>query len=440
MKITKVPGIAAAAALALGVHTSAGGEAGLRCAPGVPVLFRNVMLLTMESETQPRQATVLVRDGKIGALNPSPDAQLALGADVCRLDAAGAVLMPGLSDMHVHTSEREMPLFLANGVTFVREMNGSATHLALRDRIARGDVAGPSMLVASPLLVGSPLQYRHIVVPTPDDARRVARELKAAGYDFIKIYDGLSRPVYDAFVQEGRTLGMRLDGHIPESVSLETAVGAGQLFQHMDKIAFALARHTMDTSRYADARRLFSGRRVWVTPTLASLRVLDGAGTAEYNSWFNRPEMVYVDSASLGWWRTLSGTRTRTLPSQQFRYLTGLLRVLRESGARFLLGTDAANPMMIAGFSVHEELAVLVRDGGFSNYEVLNMATRNVGEFLGDSLRGRIAVGAPADLILVTRNPMDDLAALRAPIGVMARGRWFARAELDSMLADARMR
>jgi imidazolonepropionase-like amidohydrolase len=114
--------------------------------------------------------------------------------------------------------------------------------------------------------------------------------------------------------------------------------------------------------------------------------------------------------------------------------MTGLLGVLRQTDARFLAGTDAANPMMIAGFSIHEELATLVRDAGFSNFEAIAMATRNVGEFLGDTLRGRIAVGAPADLILVADDPLKNLSTLRSPLGVMTRGRWFARAQLDSML------
>jgi len=95
---------------------------------------------------------------------------------------------------------------------------------------------------------------------------------------------------------------------------------------------------------------------------------------------------------------------------------------------------------MVAGFAVHDELETLVRDGGFTPWQVLASATRNVGEFLGDSLRGRLVVGAPADLILVDGDPLGDLTVLRRPDGVMVNGRWYPREELDSLLGSARKR
>jgi hypothetical protein len=427
-----VAGVGWAALAAAG--TPAGGAA-QACPVGAPVAFVNVQVLAMDAERLSGPVTVVVRDRKVSALNPA-----APPPDACRVTGTGKVLMPGLADLHVHTSEREMPLFLAAGVTLVREMNGTPGLIALRERIARGGAVGPTMLVASPLLVGRPLQYRHLLLESPDEAYQAAHQMKDAGFDFLKIYDGLSRPVYDALVEAGATLHLPLDGHIPADVGLAAALAAGQSLQHMDKIAFALAGHSGDTSAFAEARRLFRGRRAWVTPTLASLRALDNAGTVEYAAGFDRPEMAYVDSASLGWWRSLSGTRSRTGASPVYRFQAALLPVLRESGARFLLGTDAGNPLMVAGFSVHEELAILVRDGGLTPYEALTAATRNVGEFLGDSLRGRVVSGAPADLILVDANPLTDLARLRTPTGVMAKGRWFTRTELDAMLVAARRR
>jgi imidazolonepropionase-like amidohydrolase len=186
---------------------------------------------------------------------------------------------------------------------------------------------------------------------------------------------------------------------------------------------------------------LFHGKSAWVTPTLASLRVLDRAGTAEYAARFQNPEMVYVDSSSLGWWRSMARSGTRqAAASQYYQFQTALLKVLRTSGARFLLGTDAANPMMVAGFSVHEEMQVLVEDGGLSRYDVLLAATRNAAQFLGDTLGGQVRAGARADLILVDGNPLHDLAALKRPAGVMVGGRWLDRAQLDAMLQVAKLR
>lgn len=403
------------------------------CAPGVPVAFVNVRVLTMETPVLTTHS-VLIRDGRIAAIDPP-----SMPANTCRINGTGGVLMPGLADMHVHTAERELPLFLANGVTLVREMNGSPAHVALRGRIARGQLLGPRMLVASTLLVGTPFpQVRYRLVKSVEDAYAAAHEAKDAGYDYLKIYDGLTRDEYRAFVEASRTLGMPLDGHIPAEVGLEGVLAAGQYIQHMDKIAFALSAHTMDSTKLPDLKRMFAGKRAWVTPTLASLRALDMARTVEYANRLAGPAMAYVDSGSLGWWRSLSGTAPARQASRFYQYMMAVLKTLRETDARYLLGTDAANPLMVAGFSVHDELDALVRDGGFTPFEALATATRNVGEFVGDSTTGRIAVGARADLLLASDNPLENLSVLRRPVWVMACGRWLSRERLDRMLADSK--
>lgn len=126
------------------------------CAPGAPVAFVEVDVLTMTSDRLIRGQTVLVDAGVIRAIG-SPE----LPVDVCRIDARGKVLLPGLADLHVHTNERELPLFLANGVTLVRELNGSPTHLQLQGALERGERTGPRLVVASSLLSGQELRYRH---------------------------------------------------------------------------------------------------------------------------------------------------------------------------------------------------------------------------------------------------------------------------------------
>ena len=114
------------------------------------------------------------------------------------------------------------------------------------------------------------------------------------------------------------------------------------------------------------------------------------------------------------------------------------MRRVCTTDTRFLLGTDEGNPLMVAGFSVHDELETLVRDGGFSRYDALATATRNAGEFLGDSTTGRVAKGARADLVLVDGNPPENLSVLRHPAGVMIKGNWLDRNALDRILESAR--
>jgi imidazolonepropionase-like amidohydrolase len=111
-----------------------------------------------------------------------------------------------------------------------------------------------------------------------------------------------------------------------------------------------------------------------------------------------------------------------------------IVRALRDAGARILAGTDATNPFVVPGFSLHEELRLLV-ESGLTPYEALRTATAAPAEFLEDGA-GVVAEGAPADLLLLERDPLEDVAHARAPAGVMARGQWLARPELEHMLED----
>ncbi len=398
------------------------------CTPGSPVAFVDVQVLSMDSPDLARHRSVIIVNGRIAAIDKN------IPRTACRIEGKGRVLMPGLSDVHVHTDESEIPLFIANGVTLIREMNGSPALLALKKRIASGELLGPRMLVASPLLAGVPQRYRHRLITSPADAIAAANEAKAAGYDYLKIYDGLTRDEYDSLVVAGRRLGIPLDGHIPRDVGIERVLDAGQHIQHLDKIVASLRGEGTDSAKLASLRLLFNGRRIWVTPTLASLLALDLSRTVDYAERLKNPEMRYVDSATLAFWNSLSGSAPSRPRSKYYGYDLAVLETLRTTDSRLLLGTDEGNPLMVAGFSVHDELETLVRDGGFTPYEALLTATRNVGDFLGDPAIGLVKVGSPADLILVEGSPLEDLRVLRRPAGVMVAGNWLDRPRLDRLL------
>jgi imidazolonepropionase-like amidohydrolase len=399
------------------------------CARGQTVAFEGVNVLTMDGAAVLRERTVVVRDGRIASVgtSSSPD-----GA--CRVAGRGKYLLPGLSDMHAHMTEKDLPLFLANGVTLVREMNGSPAHLSMRAKLASGELTGPRLVVASPLLTGKKLQYRHRLITSEEDAFAAAHEASDAGYSFLKIYDDLSLEMYEAFVQAGKTLGLPLDGHVPQAVGLQRALDAGQSVQHMDKIAFAVGGHSTDPGNIDKVKAMFAGRQTWVTPTLASLHALGSAGSNEYRARLASPEMIYVDKDLLGWWKSMANGSRDSGPTPFTRYLDAVTKAVHESGARILIGTDASNPLMIPGFSVHEEMDALVKYAGFTRLEVLTAATRGAAEFLGDSTGGRVRAGSRAELLLVDDNPLENLSTLGKPVGVMAGGQWLDRAALDAGL------
>jgi len=410
-------------------------------APVVAIVDAN--LVTMDQPGVTADQTVLVHGGRITWIGPAARAVIPRGAQ--RIDARGLYLVPGLVDMHVHCDSTDMPLFIANGVTTIREMNGSARHLVWRDRVARDpSLPLPSLYVASTLLAGTPLQWRHLLVTTPAEGAAAAREAIYDGYDFIKVYSGLTRETYDTIVAIAHRAGVPVVGHIARDVGLEHALESGQVdIAHVEQIMDAVAGHDPDTAAIAPAVAAIRQAGAWVEPTLAVMEVLMQQGTPWFDSLYSRPEMRYVDAGTLGWWRSLRRPSRdgraggSVIGANRLAWMRLLTRRLYDAGVPLLVGTDEPNPLMVPGFSLHDEMEALVRVG-IPPADVLRAATRGAATFVSRAdVFGTIKVGARADLVLVNGDPLSDLARLRHPQAVMLRGRWYDAAGLRRMLEEA---
>jgi imidazolonepropionase-like amidohydrolase len=413
--------------------------------PGATV-FSGVSILTMESSEVLHDQAVVVRGAGIAWIGPVGELEMPAGA--LRIDGGGRWLMPGLADMHVHVGASDLPLFLANGVTTIREMNGSEGHLALRDSIEQGLRPGPRMIVTSPLLAGEAQRWRHELIEDPETAYAIAHEAEQAGYDYMKVYDGLSRAAYRALAEASTTLGLPLTGHLPEAVGLDGVLDAGQRsIEHVEQIMYATVGHRPDTSRIPEIAARVAGTLTWVTPTLAAQRMLSLSRTPAYNERLRRPEMRFMDPGLMGWWRSLaapddaaesSPDSPRRQRAQAFYgFQCDLAFALHEAGVPLLVGTDTPNPLLVPGYSIHLELAALA-GAGIPAPAVLRAATRGAAEFTGDDATwGVVRPGAVADLLLLTTDPREDLSTLEEPLGVMVRGRWLDRSALDRILEEA---
>jgi amidohydrolase family protein len=181
----------------------------------------------------------------------------------------------------------------------------------------------------------------------------------------------------------------------------------------------------------------------WVTPTLASQEVFGRRGTAWFDSLFTRPEMTLVDPSLLGWWNSLKQPDShpglqksdhQALGSAFFASQVSLVKSLIRQHALILAGTDTPNPLLVPGFSLHDELRNL-HEAGLTNFEALQTATTNPAIFLGLSAdSGTVEVGKRADLVLVDANPLHTLETLRTPFGVMLKGKWLPRSQLKDLL------
>lgn len=425
--------------------------------------------------------TVIVTGNRIASVSSAADARIPATAAV--IDGAGRFLIPGLWDMHVHLVSTTLGLYIANGVTGVREMGTSyqsiGQNVDLRRRIAEGEVIGPRYLVGV-TINGRPGRRLNVVGAASAEAGRAAVDsLRRAGADFIKVYDGLSRETYLAIAAEARRHGIPFAGHVPPSVTLEEAARSGQRsFEHLvpympvlcssrstelreataevnrrfgapgppDSLARAQLRSTMllavetyDEHRCRTQVRRLAAHGAWQTPTLtAGMRrpgVLD-------DSVLQDPRLAYVPVVVRRRWEQGRSMAASTYSESDLRDIHGLLlrivSVLHREGVGLLAGTDASAPFSYYGFSLHEELEYLV-NAGLTPVEALRTATVEPARYfeMEDSI-GVVEAGMLADLVLLDANPLEDITNTRRIHGVVANGRYFSRAALDRLLEQAR--
>jgi hypothetical protein len=403
------------------------------------VAIIGVNVITMTTDRVDSNRTVIIAGDRVLAIGDARGTPVPAGAR--RIDGRGQTMLPGLTDMHVHlTTSAELPMYLGYGVLAVRDLNGSPQTLAWRDSIVRGLLTGPRIFSSGPMLAGKEIPWSNKVVPAyAADATQAVRAQRAAGYDQIKLYDGLSKEAFTAAVAEARRLGMPSSGHIPVDVGFAGVLASGMTgLEHLDKTVFAVLQHDLDTTRIPAIASAIKQSGMWVTPTLASMMELSDIGAGRFDSLMSRPEALAAPADIREFWRSITARMrgNRQLGAARFNPWTGfqvkLAAGLLTAKVPMLAGTDLPNAVLVPGYSLHEELAALSL-AGFSRYQALEAATINPARFFKqDSAWGTIAVGRKAEVILVRGDPISDPLTLMSPVGVRTGGRWFDEGTLAS--------
>jgi len=418
----------------------------------------------------PAQAhrTVIVRDGKIEEVGSS-----AVGMDGklggTHVDGSGKFLIPGLWDMHVHMvfgdwfprgKEVTLPLFIANGITGVRDMGGELEVLQQwRKEIAAGTLIGPRMVISGPMLDGPQPRFpSSIAIKTPEDGRRAVDDLKQREADFIKLQSLIPREAVFAIADEAGKQGMTFVGHVPDAVRASEASNAGQKsFEHLIGIFEGSSPledqfikgtktesqflSTYDPKRAAALFALLAKNHTWQCPTLVWER---GGNLIDQTDFASDTRARYVPAS----WKDVTWKRFTEQIVHDFniddlatrkRFVEKELEVvnaMHRAGIPFLAGTDTPPGVYVfPGFSLHEELQRFVA-AGFTPMEALQTATLNPAKFLGmDDRLGTIEQGKLADLVLLDANPLDDIRNTQKIAAVVVNGRYLSRADLDKMLA-----
>ncbi len=275
------------------------------------LVIENVAVYDVSSGVVRPDQSIVVIDNIISQVGIKSSIDVPAGAML--ISGNGLTALPGLTDAHVHMNEIDAGTFLANGVTSVRELNGSPQHVQLRDAISRGEVRGPRMLVSSPLISGKDIQFRHILVASTLQADRLPVEMQLAGYDYLKIYDDLSLNVYQRLVDSANDVGIKMVGHIPEAVGLLKVLSAGQHIEHNEKIvADVLRPNYSNLAPLDEAADRIQESGIAVTATLAVHEFLSDRMSHEVQNRLVASEMAYVDRGIVEWWRSVFPTPAET--------------------------------------------------------------------------------------------------------------------------------
>lgn len=433
----------------------------------------NVTVIDVTTGARAPGSTVLIAGSRIRAVGPTATVPVPVGTR--RVDGGGRYVIPGLWDMHVHlsmTGRSALALFLANGVTGVRDMGGHPTQAAAwRDSTARGLIEGPRILAAGPVVeAGRWLRAvkqlskglkqptlvaeldRRLALDSVADGPRAVDSLARLGVDFIKIRNYPSPAAYFAFARAARERGIRISGHSPPPsfVAQVSDSGFGS-FEHgfLDFVNQKLVGgfDAMPQAERAALFGRFARNGTAYDPTLTSTTsrfvpdsavarmIADTAGTS-------RPGLRYASPAVREAWREQLALRALDTPTDYTPLYQSEKRDVREmsaAGVLILSGTDVPVVTLVPGFSLLDELELLVREGGMTPLAALQASTRNPAIVLGlaDSL-GLVAAGFVADLIVLDRDPTVEMSAIRSLSAVIRNGRLYERKDLDRLLEAGR--
>ena len=420
-----------------------------------------------ESSTIVISGTRIVKVGKDGSLKPPS------GATV--YDAAGKFVIPGLWDMHVHafnnfapsrigTDNKDFyfPLFLANGITGIRDMGSDsedrATAAKWRADIDRGGL-GPRVAVGSNIIDGNPpFLPGPTVVKNVEEARATVREMKADGAEYIKIYWMLSPEIIDAIADEAKKVGIPFVGHVPFSMSAFTASNKGlKSIEHSTGTMETCSskedelrkkewtpdvdkemKATFDMDKCRRLFRTFKRNGTYSVPTAVLHRGMLLHDDKEFRS---RLPLAFISKTEIEEWETSPQlVRGSDLEERKrdFAQMLKIIGAMNEEGAPLLAGTDNNNPFVVPGFDLHDELEIFVR-AGLKPIEALRTATWNPAVFFGKTkLFGTVAAGKAADLVILNADPRTDISNTREINAVLSNGNLLGRAELDRILAKAK--
>lgn len=462
------------------------------CSADQTTVFRNVNVIDAADSLR-TGLSVMVRGDKISSIGKAGELEIPSGATV--IDGEGKYLIPGLWDAHVHfsynldLSESMFPLFLANGITSLRDTGGHL-HLVMpfKEQSMQNPGTTPRLMVAGPLLDGVPRVYDGgpgrpdlaVGAGSPEEAVQIVDSLVSAGVDLIKSYELLTPEAFSAVVDHATGHGMKVTGHVPLSMDVIDASDQGMdSMEHLRNLEMACSsnwesllqeRRTMlaegrsemrggalrssihsaqripaiqsqDEERCNEVLATLAENETWQIPTIA---LVASGENRHYDRESWRAHFKYLPEPVRTEWNEAAAESSSEPTSESSmifaNWAYGMIGQLKEADVDIMAGTDTPIALLTPGYSLHEELKLLVKSG-LTPLETIEAATVRPAQYFGleDEL-GTVGEGKRADLILLDANPLEDIENTTAIRAVMKNGQLHDRAALDKMLESAAVR
>lgn len=395
-------------------------------------------------------ALIIIRNGHIDAVARVNEIAVPRGAEVINL--AGKTIIPGLIDSHAHVERWATGRYVAWGVTTVRDLHSNTdSAIVLRNALNLGSLVGPRMFTAGAMLDGVPPTYANASgIATAEDARRTVDKYGAAGVDYLKVYTKITPALLRAILEEAKTLRLPVAAHLGKTDALTAARAGVVSIEHMAGVvqaatgdpAYVNAHNTflagwtmeekgwatLDSATVARTAQALAQTRVAIVPTLV---VHDMLSRLDNPLLLTRPGMEDVPDNAQSvrsvpsllqrtGWKAADFDAFRRSRRRQDQFV----REYKRAGGAIAAGSDAANQLLIPGYSLHEEMSLLV-DAGLTPLEAITAATRRGAQLLRADSLGSLTQGKVADLVVLNANPVRNIAATRNIAMVMVRGRMF---------------
>lgn len=391
-------------------------------------LIKNINVINVENGTVLKQKYVHIEGNSIKSItNKRPSGKF----DVV-INGKGKFLMPGMVNMYTHVNEDNLWLYLANGQTTIKDAPSHLTALGLKKRIQNNELIGPRIFAVGLRATGMPAPYPgQQPSRTPAEAIEQVREAKRLGYDGMFIYASCDEKTYQPIMDEAKRLNFHISGHYPQNVSLETALNTAQ--KSFDNLSGLTRRGELRT---VDKEQLISGllkTKQAITPTLTVHRLWSKSDKND-SIYANIPKEYVPNKMKAGWLPVENGSG-----SYPYEKVQNLLKEMYERGVQLYIGSDGGFPMVVSGFSFHDEIKNF-SELDIPNSEILKIATVQSAKFLGYENLGLVKENYLADLLILDKNPLEDLVNLKTIDYVIANGNLLSKQRLGNELSSLKNR